>query len=233
MTCDRVDSARARPSRCRRRWSTRTATWTHRRGSPGSTRPTRSAWAAEVGVTRVVQIGCDLDGLAVGGRGGRALARGGRRGGHPSQRRGPDAVRSSSTALDRDRGAGPAPAGPGGGGDRPGLLPHTGRRTARRCSGRRSPRTSPWPRRTTRRWSSTTGTPTPRCSTCWTPKGSRTASSCTASPATPRSPEECLSRGAYLSFAGTVTFKANRPAAGGARRDPARPDPGRDRRALS
>ena len=55
-------------------------------------------------------------------------------------------------------------------------------------SGRRSPPTSGWPRRTTRRWSSTIATPTPTSSTCWTPRARRTGSSCTASPATPTSP---------------------------------------------
>ena len=43
----------------------------------------------------------------------------------------------------------------------------------------------------------------------------------------------CLDRGAFLSFAGTVTFTNARDAAGGAAGRPAGPDPHRDRRALS
>ena len=50
-----------RPSRCRHRWWIRTAIWTRRCGCPGSTRAEAIARAAEVGVTRIVQIGCDPD----------------------------------------------------------------------------------------------------------------------------------------------------------------------------
>ena len=42
----------------------------------------------------------------------------------------------------------------------------------------------------------------------------------------------CLDRGAYLSFAGTVTFKNAAAAARRAGRHPAGPAPGRDRRAV-
>ena len=87
------------------------------------------ARAAEVGVTRIVQIGCDPDDSrwAVeaaerwpGVVAGVAI--------HPNDaaRMGPDLVDGARG----DRGAGAASAGPGRGGDGPGLLPDDRRRTA-------------------------------------------------------------------------------------------------------
>ena len=185
------------------------------------------------GVTRIVQIGCDLDELALGRRGrrraGRVVVAGVAIHPNDAARMRPDA---RSTALAEIEAAGPASASPGGGGDRPGLLPDPGRGRARRqqesfaahialAKPLRQDAGHPRP-----------GRPRRRSSTCWTPRARRTGSSCTASPATPTFARECLNRGAYLSFAGTVTFKATTHSAGRARRDAARPDPGRDRRAL-
>ena len=69
-----------------------------------------------------------------------------------------------------------------------------------------SGRTSPSPSGTASRWSSTTATRTPTCCASSTTRARPDRWSCTASPATPSSPAECVRRGFLLSFAGTVTF---------------------------
>ena len=192
-TCEGEPAARC-PSRCRARWSTRTAIWTSPRRSPGWSRPTLSSRAAAVGVRRIVQIGCDLAGAAL--RGARRPSAGTRRRrrGHPPQRRGPDAADELPRPR-RDRAAGRATPGSGRSGrpgsttTAPGTRPGTGLQRD----------TFAWhialAHATTRPWSSTTGMPTPTCSTCWTPRVYRTGSSCTASPATPTSPGRAWTAG--------------------------------------
>jgi TatD DNase family protein len=61
----------------------------------------------------------------------------------------------------------------------------------------------------TSRWSSTTGTPTTICSTCLDAEGwpTRVQMHCFSGDADLA--RRCLDRGAWLSFPGTVTFKAN------------------------
>ena len=166
----------ARPSRCPARWSTPTATSTSPREHSGLDPADAIDRAAEVGVTRIVQIGCDVAGLALGRRPRPSAGRRRRRGRHPPQRRRPAAARTCRDALAAIE---PLAAHP-----RVRAVGETGldyfrtrdRGRASDGSGRRSPRTSRWPRRTTRRWSSTTATPTPTSSTCWTPRACRTGS---------------------------------------------------------
>ncbi len=170
--------------------------------------------------------------LAGRGRRRRGVRRGGRdRRDPPARRR--RARRRPRRGAARGRGAARhRPAHPRRGGDRPRLLLGQGRRPAARGSARRSPRTSAGRATTTLPWSSTTGTPTTRSSTCWTPSAGPSASRCTASPATPAFARRCLAHGAYLSFPGTVTFKANEALREALDRDSGRPAAGRDRRPL-
>ena len=130
--------------------------------------------AAAVGITRIVQIGCDLAGarfaVEAADRWDNVIA------GvaiHPN-----DAARMRPDELPpgagRDRAAGPRPTGPGGGGDRAWTTTGPATRRGTGSSGTRSPGTSPWPAPPARPWSSTIGTRTPTCSTCWTPRACRT-----------------------------------------------------------
>ena len=128
--------------------------------------------AAAVGITKIVQIGCDLAGarFAVDAAerwdsviAGVAI--------HPNDaaRLPPDELPPALAEIER------LAATPGSGRSaRPGSTtsgPVTRRGTG--SSGRPSPGTSVWPTPPARRWSSTIGMPMPTSSTCWTPRGCR------------------------------------------------------------
>ena len=197
-------------------------------------RPRPWSWRPSVGVPRIVQIGCDLPGARLGGRDRDGVRRDRGRGGDPPER-GAAARRcrcASTTALaEIERLATSSP--------RVRAVGETGLdyyRTGPDGVAAQQPvvrgRTSRWPGASTRRSSSTTATRTTTCWRCSTSTGCRSGRCCTASPATPTSPGPASTAVRYLSFAGTVTFKnaaepARRP---GGRA--ARPDPGRDRRAV-
>ena len=100
------------------------------------------------------------------------------------------------------------------------------------CSGRRSGRTSRWPRSSGWSCRSTTGTRTTTSSRSWPPTAHRSGRSSTASPATRRWPRYCVERGWYLSFAGPVTFASARDLRAALHVDPAGPGAARDGRAL-
>ena len=167
------------------------------------------ARGAAVGVPRIVQIGCDLDGArwAVDAANrydeivaGVAL--------HPNEA--PRLVRDGDeTALDdaSRRSTGSPPTRGCAPWARPDSTTSVRARRAGRFSTGRSARTSRWPSGTARRWSSTTATRTTTCCASWPRRARPTGSCCTASPVTPTWHASACERGYWLSFAGTVTFK--------------------------
>ena len=99
------------------------------------------------------------------------------------------------------------PAGAGRGGDRPRLLPHRPRgRSGAAGLVPLAHRPGQAPRQGTCR--STTATATTTCCACSPRRARRSARCCTASRAGLQMARECVDRGYYLSFSGTVTFKS-------------------------
>ena len=209
QACDRGLSP-ILPSRCRVRSSIRTAIWTSPRRSPGWSPEDALAGAAEVGVRRDRADRLRPGELALGGGRGPAVGQRSSPGWPSTPTTRPGCGPRSWPPLWPRSSGWPAIPGPGGGGDRPGLLPHPragGAPSARRMSfaahiglANASRQDAGHPR--SRR-------PRRRSSTCWTPKGppDRIVMHCFSGDAD--FARDCLDRGAFLSFAGTVTFKNN------------------------
>ncbi len=115
---------------------------------------------------------------------------------------------------------------------RPGSTTSAPARTAGRRRSSPSAGTSTSPSGSTRPWSSTTATPTTRCSRCSTSEGApeRWVMHCFSGDA--EFARRCLDRGAYLSFAGHRHLQERPAAARRARGHPPGPGAGRDRRAV-
>ena len=205
----------------------------HRRRRRLAGRRGRDRGGAAVSVARIVQIGCDLPGRT--GRWSRAHARrAGRRVSRctPTRRRGwPTPVSSTSALEEIERLAAGARPGARRRGDRARPLPHRRPRGGRRRTSR-SAGTSTWPSGSTRRWSSTTATPTTTCSRCSTSEGvpERWVMHCFSGD--DEFARQCLDRGAYLQLRRHGHVQERRAAARCARGHPAGPGAGRDRRAV-
>ena len=191
------------------------------------------AAAAEVGVTRIVQIGCDLAGARWAVAGGRRARRARRRGGAASQR-GPAAGRARASWRTRWRRSRRSP-GPATGCARWGRPAWTTSAPGRRAappSRRPSAGTSTSPSGSTGPWSSTTGTPTTTCCAILDEEGvpERFVMHCFSGDAD--FARACLDRGALAVVRRDRHLQERRAAAGGAAPGPAGPGAGRDRRAV-
>ena len=219
------------PTRCRSRWSTPTATSTSprgtpgwsparpssgppRRGSPGSSRSAATSQGSRWAVEAAERWEPWWPGVAI----------------HPN-----DAARLGDAlpaALAEVEELAQHPRVRGGGGDRPGLLPHPGSGRAPACSGSPSPRTSALATAYDKTLVIHDRDAHADILDVLDAEGppDRIVMHCFSGDAD--FARACLDRGAFLSFAGTVTFKNDRDLRDALRVDPAGPDPGRDRRAL-
>ena len=207
-----------------------------RRGAPlrAAARRRPSSGRPRSGITRIVQVGCDVEGSPVGGRGGERWPSPWSRAWPSIPTTPPGWADALPAALDvvEDLARHPRVRAVGETGldyyrtrDPAGHAPATG--GLRRA-------TSRWPPHTTGRWSIHDRDAHADILDVLDAEGppDRIVMHCFSGDAD--FARACLDRGAYLSFAGTVTFKPNDRALRAALRGrPAGPDPGRDRRALS
>ena len=153
-----------RRSRCRTRSSTTTATSTSPTATTGSTPTRRWPRRRPVGVTRIVQIGCDLPGARWAVEAAARTTRWSPASRCTPTRRPGWRTRDPRRRAGRDRGARAAPTTRCARWGRPGSTTSAPARTGGRRRWSRSAATSTSPSGSTRRWSSTTATPTTRCS---------------------------------------------------------------------